>query len=185
MSDSLKDQLTALGLAKPEKVAAKRPRRSKKAAQEKGAAIILSTHREDIASRLSDEIITIKDSRAYPLSSPNFFCGMIDGSLGLRTCKINEHFSVAVVTNKKGSVKISIDPRDIILSIKRFNSSARNCLAGKVSGIVDEGNSAKVTANCLGTKLVCQITHRSLHVLGINVGRQVFLTFKTSSIKVY
>jgi molybdopterin-binding protein len=57
-------------------------------------------------------------------------------------------------------------------------------LAGRVTSIIDEGSIVKLTADC-GIKLVSQITHRSLEELGINVGQEVYLTFKTSSVRVY
>lgn len=150
----------------------------------KGTTIILASHRVNNAYQLADEVITLYDGQAFPQSHPNFFSGQIVQENGLKTLKINDQVSFVLATDKHGSVKVSIDPKEIIVSREKFQSSARNCLTGKVSSIIDEGSIVKLTADC-GLKLVSQITHKSLEELGINVGQQVYLTFKTSSIKVY
>jgi len=150
----------------------------------KGTTIIIASHRLNNAYRLADEIITLEDGQAFPQSHQNFFSGQIIQTNGLKNLKINDQVSFILATEKTGSVKVSIDPKEIIISKEKFTSSARNCLSGKVSSIIDEGSVVKLTADS-GLKLVAQITHKSLEELGINVGQQVYLTFKTSSIKVY
>lgn len=149
-----------------------------------GKTIVLATHQLDKAFRLANEVITIKDKKAFPESHQNFFSGEVVKHNGLTSLRLNDLVSFTLLTDKQGRVKVSIDPKEIILSKETFRSSARNCLTGKVSSIIDEGKVVKVFADC-GIKLVSQITHKSLEELGINVGQQIYLTFKTSSIKVY
>jgi tungstate transport system ATP-binding protein len=153
-------------------------------ARDKGTTIIFASHRLDSAYRLADEVITIQDGKVYAQSHQNFFSGRIVQQNDLKTFEINDQAAFVLATDKIGQAKVSIDPKEIIISKEPFRSSARNCLKGKVSSIIDEGSMVKVTADC-GIKLVSQITLRSLDELGINVGQQVYLTFKTSSIKVY
>lgn len=150
----------------------------------KGTTIIIASHRLNNAYRLADEIITLEDGQAFPQSHQNFSSGQIFQENGLKNLKINNQVSFILATDRTGSVKVSIDPKEIIISQEKFESSARNCLSGKVSSIIDEGSVVKLTVDC-GIKLVAQITHKSLEELGINVSQQVYLTFKTSSIKVY
>jgi molybdopterin-binding protein len=152
--------------------------------REKGKTVIFASHQLDIAFRLADEVVTLKDANVFPQSHQNFFTGKIQKANGLKTFIINERVSFVVASDKLGKAKVSIDPREIIVSKEKFESSARNCLFGKVVSIIDEGNIVKLTADC-GIKLVSQITHKSLEELGINVAQEVFLTFKTSSIRVY
>ncbi|MBU0687098.1 MAG: ABC transporter ATP-binding protein [Candidatus Margulisbacteria bacterium] len=152
--------------------------------RKKGNTIIFATHQLDIAYRLADEVITIHDRQVFPQSYQNFFAGEIISSNGLKSFKINDQIAFILAIDKEGQAKASIDPKEIIISKEKFTSSARNSLPGKVISIIDEGKIVKLTADC-GIKLVSQITHKSLDELGINVGQNVFLTFKTSSIKVY
>jgi len=147
----------------------------------KEITVILATHKLDLAYRLADEVIKLEDGQAFPASYENFFSGIIVNNL----FKISEHISFVVAAEKSGLAKASIDPKEIIISKEPFVSSARNCLIAKVSSIMDEGKTVKLTANCQGTKLVSQITHKSLDELGINVGHEVYLTFKTSCIKIF
>jgi molybdopterin-binding protein len=152
--------------------------------KKQGALVIMASHRLDQAYHLADEIITLKDKQAHPASFENFFSGNIVNLNGLHKIKINENVAFIITANQKKNAKVSINPKDIIISKGKFESSARNCLLGKVISIVDHGPVVKLVADC-GIKLVTQITHKSLDELGINVGHKVYLTFKASSVKVY
>ncbi len=153
-------------------------------ARENGKTIIVATHLLDNAFRLADEVITIHDGKIFPQSYQNFFSGEIKADNGLKTFQINDQISFIVASEKLGRAKVSIDPKEIIISKEKFVSSARNSLLGRVSSIIEEGSTVKLTADC-GIKLVSQITHKSLDELEINVGHEVYLTFKTSSVRVF
>jgi len=152
--------------------------------KEKGRTVVLATHQLDSAFRLADAVITLKDGQVFPHSYQNFFSGEILQGEGLKTFRINEDVLFIVLTDKLGKAKVSIDPKEIIISKEPLRSSARNCLRGRVLSIIDEGQKIKLTAHC-GVRLVAQITYDSLRELGLNPGDEIFLTFKTSSIKIY
>ncbi|MBU1026584.1 MAG: energy-coupling factor ABC transporter ATP-binding protein, partial [Candidatus Margulisbacteria bacterium] len=105
--------------------------------KQKHITVIIATHLIDNAFRLADEVITIKDKQAYPESHQNFFTGQIQAANGLKVLKLNGQVSFILATDKQGQVKASIDPKEIIISKEKFESSARNCLKGRVSSIID------------------------------------------------
>ncbi|MFH1617109.1 MAG: ATP-binding cassette domain-containing protein [Candidatus Margulisiibacteriota bacterium] len=155
-----------------------------------GACIIMATHQQDKAFRLADEVVTIKEGQVYPNSHQNFYSGKVMDNMFIVGNFHNEggvtspRLHIAVVSDKKGPAKASIDPVEIILSKEKLQSSARNSIEGKIATINDEGKTVKLIIN-IGVPLVSQITHGSLRELGLHVGDTVYATFKASAVMVY
>ena len=82
-------------------------------------------------------------------------------------------------------VVVSLGANQIILaSSEPKNLSARNILKGIVSEIWS--NTGKVfTEIDIGEKFIVELTENALNDLGIAVGQNVFLVFKSSSVDVY
>lgn len=91
---------------------------------------------------------------------------------------------IHVNTELKGNVKITIEPKNIILSIGNFTSSARNAFKGIVTDISGDDSSVKVTLD-IGIPLVSSITKKSLEEMGIKNGLELYAIFKTMSVKVF
>jgi molybdopterin-binding protein len=91
---------------------------------------------------------------------------------------------IHVETPHVGQVKISIRPENIILSIGTFVSSARNIHKGTVTDILNADSKALVTVD-MGIPIKALITMQSLKELGIEQGTEVYVVFKTMSVKVY
>jgi molybdopterin-binding protein len=83
---------------------------------------------------------------------------------------------------KTGKVSVFVDPKEIIISRKKFTSSARNVLKGRITEIADAGNVAKVTVD-IGKPFTVQITKRSLAEMKLSLGMTVYLAFKASSVQ--
>jgi len=61
-------------------------------------------------------------------------------------------------------------------------SSARNNLLGKIIGVEEIGAIVRLRVD-VGVVFTVQITRRSLDEMGLNVGQEVYLTFKASSVR--
>jgi molybdopterin-binding protein len=61
-------------------------------------------------------------------------------------------------------------------------SSARNNLLGKIIGVEEIGAIVRLRVD-VGVVFTVQITRRSLEEMGLNVGQEVYLTFKASSVR--
>jgi len=92
---------------------------------------------------------------------------------------------IHVNTELEGHVKISINPENIILSKGTFISSARNIYKGIVTQIIDEGSSAITVVVDIGLSIKSLITSKSLNEMNIEKGTELYVVFKTMSVKVY
>ena len=83
------------------------------------------------------------------------------------------------------NVAISIGANQIILGTTQLeNISARNVLKGKVTEIWANDTLIFVEID-VGTKLISELTRNALTELGITVGNNVFVVFKSTSVDVY
>ncbi len=91
---------------------------------------------------------------------------------------------IKVDTNLEGKVKIYLPPESIILSRGTFVSSARNIHLGMVTDIFNTGPKVLVTVD-IGIPIKGLITSKSSEELEIKKNTQLYVVFKTMSVKVY
>jgi molybdate transport system ATP-binding protein len=120
---------------------------------------------------------------------------IVDGVIGestdhLTDVQIGETGDVSISTrhqnkNPGDRVVVSIGANQIILAAgEPQNLSARNIVKGKTTEIWS--NQGKVfTEVDVGHKLIVELTENALNDLGISVGSDVFLVFKSSSVDVF
>jgi molybdopterin-binding protein len=89
-----------------------------------------------------------------------------------------------VVTDKEGNHHASLRPEDIILSLEPIHSSARNCFQGTITRILDRGSTLYITVN-VPPELSSLVTRHSFEEMALKEGKQVFVTFKASSIHLF
>jgi len=121
-----------------------------------------------------------KDKRiAEFLGFTNLFSGKIENNL-LRINDIN------IITPIKQCNKayIAIKSDEILLSEERLKSSARNVFKGKVKSILKRNSLIEVLIDA-GIDFRVEITKRSFEEMNIKEGKELWLTFKVSSIKVF
>ena len=80
-------------------------------------------------------------------------------------------------------VVLGIRPEDVILALSPLSSRARNSFAGEVEWLISEGPLSKVKLDC-GFPLVALVTRRSAAELGLEMGKQVHVTFKATGVHV-
>jgi len=83
-----------------------------------------------------------------------------------------------------GPAHASIRPEDIVVSRERLRSSAQNCYAGLITGVVDRGPLVWVTVR-VPPDFTCMITRRSLEELGLKQGMDVYIAFKASAVHAF
>ena len=156
----------------------------KKINKEIKTTVIFTTHDLYQAYRLADEVISLLDGKIIKQVQDNLLWGEIVEEDGSKWFNVVENIKFAVVTEKVGPAHISIDPRDIILSYKQFQSSARNSFLGKITKIIEQNHLVKLEVD-IGIPLVTIITRESFQDMNLNLGSKVCLTFKASSVKLY
>jgi len=91
---------------------------------------------------------------------------------------------MSAVSGVSGPVRVSVSLEVVILSLKPFESSALNVLKGVIIKADMSGAAVRVHLDA-GIPLIASITERSYHYLGLNIGREVYAAFKSTSVKVY
>ena len=85
---------------------------------------------------------------------------------------------------KKGHVHITVRPEDIILSLKKAETSARNVFKGQIKEIIDTGALIKLTVD-VGEPLVVFLTRQSFLDMELNIGKTVWTYFKATAVHVF
>ncbi len=91
---------------------------------------------------------------------------------------------VEVSAQKQGATVIYINPQDIILCDAPIKSSARNEYKGKIVEITDSDSIVNLKVD-VGKVFVAQITKKSFKELELNLGSEVYIAFKASSVNVF
>jgi len=156
----------------------------KKIKKEIKTTVIFTTHDLSQAYRLADEVISLLDGQIIKQIPENLLWGEIVEEDGLKWFKTAGNIKFAIVSEKNGLAYISIDPRDIILSYEQFQSSARNSFLGKITKIIEQNHLVKLEID-IGVPLAVIITRESFFEMNLNLGSNVYLTFKASAVKLY
>jgi molybdopterin-binding protein len=76
-----------------------------------------------------------------------------------------------------------IRPEDITLSLSTTQSSARNSFHAEVTRVTTIGPISRVEVDC-GFRLVALVTRLSVEELNLQVGREVYATFKATGVHI-
>lgn len=150
--------------------------------RELGTTVIFSTHDRNQAMRVSDETIILLDGRITPFSPENIFRGKTvvdEKGTWFDTGRIR-----VFLPNGEEARAISINAEEIMVSMSPFRSSAQNCFEGTIESIIAEGDGVRLLVNAQEQFRVL-ITKKSLCEMGLNVGMQICLTFKSTGIQVF
>jgi len=113
----------------------------------------------------------------------NTFTGDAKPSVsGTTLVDLGNGVQIEMTEAKAGKVSVFVDPKEIIISRKRFASSARNVLRGRITEVKDAGNVVKIIID-VGKPFTVQITKKSLAEMKLSLGTEVYLAFKASSVQ--
>jgi len=145
-----------------------------------GKTIVLASHDLRWGQALADIVLDLRDGTPTPAAPVNVFEGRIskDGSR-FETGRI----SVQLPGGIRQGTRLSIDPGAIVLSRQPLPSSMRNTFRGKITAVKEEGATARVQVEA-GESFQVHITKASLDLLDLRSGGEVYLSFKSSSVKV-
>ena len=149
-----------------------------------GTTIILATHNLRQAYVFSNDVVSLLDGRSVGSHPDNLFRGKIVEHKGRAWLSINESSGFYVISDQRGPAHASVDPKEIIVSRDPFESSALNCLSGKIVGLHQEGSLIRLTVDT-GVPFVSLITMASFEEMQLNINTTVYLTFKAASVEVY
>ncbi|MGA1823983.1 MAG: ABC transporter ATP-binding protein [bacterium] len=144
--------------------------------------IVMTTHNLSQAYRMSGEVFSLFEGSLVPSTMHNLFSGTMtitEKGPCLNTGRICIWGTGDAQSSE--TIYFSIDPDDIIISKEPFASSARNHFKGVITQIA--GQSEKILIEVKAEELFkASITRTSLNEMGLNIGSEVYLTFKASSV---
>jgi molybdopterin-binding protein len=148
-----------------------------------GCCIVIANHIPANALRLTDRVIYLRNGSICEKVAENVIRGKIIIRDGEKTLCAAGSPPIQVVTDKTGDVIASINPRDILISVSPLSSSARNCLKGVITQASSEGETIRLTVDA-GVRLTSLVTKSSYCELALNIGKEVYLTFKATAVEI-
>jgi len=165
-----------------------------------GTTIIIATHNmlqaEQLATRVAvlreGELVEIGDTEEI-FRKPSDFLASFGRVLNVFTGQsqlteegtaiidIGGGVKIEALTVKTGSITVFIRPEEIIVSKSPIVSSARNMLKGKVEEILDLDQSVQLKVDA-ARQFTVNITKKSFQEMKINLGSDIYLSFKASSV---
>jgi molybdopterin-binding protein len=164
--------------------------------------IVIATHNMFQAQNLPNRIVLINNGRISEVGAPREIFGKLSKNLvsfaalentfvgeakvtenGTTLIDVGNCVEIVAATKCQGKVSVFISPEDIILSESRFTSSARNFFKGRITEISDLGSVARLKID-VGKPFTVQITKRSLYEMRLNLGTEVYIAFKASSVQI-
>ncbi len=102
-------------------------------------------------------------------------------STGTSIIDIGDSIYIEAAFEKTGPVTVFIQPEDIIVSKKPIESSARNIIKGRIIEIIDHGPIIRLKVDT-GKIFTAQITRQSFKDMNLNIGSEIYLVYKASSV---
>jgi molybdopterin-binding protein len=162
------------------------------------STIVFATHDIATARELSDRVLLLSQGKGVEIGATrdimmnqssemarfarteNVFTGNSTIVKGVSHIDV-EGAVIVGAFSAQGETTIHVRPEDIIISRSVMRSSARNNLLGKIVGVEEHNSIIRLKVDA-GVDFTIQITRRSLEEMGLNVGQEVYLTFKASSV---
>jgi molybdopterin-binding protein len=159
--------------------------------EKQGRTVVVSTHDLDLIKRLTDRTVFIEGGRVTEEGAPgelvsitrlseNLFTGVSRVVEGVAQVDVG-NVVVRAAVDRTGRATIHVKPEDIIVSLDRIETSARNQFEGTIVGVESLNNLVLLRVD-VGETFTVQVTNRSFKEMGLNVGRRVYISFKASSV---
>jgi len=175
----------------------------KKIHEEFNITIIQVTHNFDEALQLAERIAIIKQGTVSQVGTTdevfrrpkdefvadfvgteNIIKGFAsDGEESLTTVDTGK-ILIESTEHKTGDVHLTIRPEAITVSTSRITTSARNEFKGNVTEIYDLGTIIKLTVD-VGESFVVVLTRQSFEDLELNIGKEVYISFKATAVNLF
>jgi molybdopterin-binding protein len=179
--------------------------------QELGTTTLHITHDFEVAAALADRVGVIMDGKIVQTGTTREVFSQpvnekVAGFVGVRNIFRGEHildgagkgqlrlagFNLTTISDRLGRVRAVIRPEDILLSQQPLSTSARNNFKGVVVKIDDRGSVNYVTIRIPAPSsegrhldLVVLVTRISAKELKIEIGHEIYATFKASSLHIF
>lgn len=140
--------------------------------------VIFTTHNPQQAERLSDQIYSVLKGRVFTSQLVNLFSGRADPARGCFDTGVHQISLPAGV----GAVRhIAIDPDQIALFTEKPGPTFENSYPGRVTGLWEDRGRIKISVHT-GEQFQAVVTRETLEKLNLQIGVQVWISFKRSAV---
>ncbi len=149
-------------------------------------AVCIASHQLEDAYRWADDIRALAEGRLSPVTPENLFRIDLPVGDGVKSVRVG-NVPIFVMTDRTGPAVLAVPPTDIFVSREPLPSSARNVLAGRVTGMAIEhrGAGVHVRADVGGVELVAAVTAEAARDLALTPGSAVVFSFKATAVQVF
>ncbi len=169
--------------------------------KETDVTVIHVTHDQLEAASVADKIGVMRNGKIVEVGSPTEFSektsemesifrsdNLIAGNITRREAdlalvNIGAGQIIEAVTDRTGQVVLHIKPENILVSKHVVDTSARNRFSGAVTEVTDLGPTIRLRISG-DRRFTAIITRRSFFDMGLNIGSEVFVFFKATSVDV-
>ena len=172
--------------------------------QERKTTVMMATHNMSQGQRIADRIGVLMGGKVLQIGSPNeIFClptnmevaefvgvenilkgVIIDKEDSLVTIQVNSSTIQAISDYDVGeAVYALVRPEDVIFTLAKGKTSARNVFEGKITKIASVGPLVRIEVDC-GFPLLGVITKRSAEELDLKVGGRIHASSKATAVHV-
>jgi tungstate transport system ATP-binding protein len=150
--------------------------------QNSNTTVFLVTHDTRQAHRLADEVINLFAGKVVQSSMENLFKGTIARINGLSVLDTGK-IKMEIISEQQGEAHAAINPRDIIVSHQPLSTSARNSFCGIIVEVLNEGAAIRLRVDA-GEVFKVLMTKASFQEMKLDVGTQVYITFKSTAVEI-
>lgn len=146
-----------------------------------GKTIILTTHNQYQAQWLADDVYSVIKGKVFEYQMINLFSGGID----VKNNVFNTGKQLIIIPEDMLQAEhVAIDPKQIVISRNKLDSSMQNSFQGKITGMAEDNGRVKVSV-ASEEEFQAIVTHKALEELSLSIGAEVWISFKSSSILVF
>ena len=148
-------------------------------AAQTGKTVIFSTHDRLQGAALADTTINLIQGKITKSPLLNVFHGQLNDKI-FSTGKL----SIQTTGQQKKANHVAIDPHEIIISTEVLDSSMRNHFSGRLTTISEEAGTIHLTIDCQ-ERFYAIISPESLQMLGLSIGDNLCLSFKSTAVSLF
>lgn len=140
--------------------------------------VIFTTHNQQQAEWLSDQVYSVIKGRVFESRLVNLFSGKADPA--------GRYFDTGahkiILTGATGEARhIAIDPARITLTRQKPEAAFENSYPGRVTGLLEDKGRIKVNVDT-GEKFQTVVSRETLEKLNLQIGGRVWISFKSSAV---
>jgi molybdopterin-binding protein len=155
-------------------------------------SVVVASHDLARVGRLAGRVIQLEAGRivaeggvemlASNRFGSNVFSGISKNANGESDVDVGGGVTIACAECHEGRVAVRVRPEDIIVSKTPVETSARNNYMGRIISVEESGTVIRLRINA-GRIFIAHITRRTLTEMGLNVGSEVYISFKATAVE--